>query len=155
MRAPLRPDDPGIPYPRFLHMSHSDGASLWGWTKVSQGTQFWSLNDQEYYGAEHKIPMLFFFFNQCEVREVSQSCLTLCNPMVCSLSGSSVHGIFPGKTTGVGCHFLLQSIFQTQQSNLGLPNCKQILYHLSYQGSPFNSLKIILCVLKTRHTTSK
>ena len=97
----------------------------------------------------------FFFFNQCEVSEVSQSCLTLCNPMVCSLSGSSVHGIFPGKTTGVGCHFLLQSIFQTQQSNLGLPNCKQILYHLSYQGSPFNSLKIILCVLKTRHTTSK
>ena len=25
--------------------------------------------------------------------EVSQSCLTLCNPMDCSLPGSSVHGI--------------------------------------------------------------
>ena len=25
--------------------------------------------------------------------EVTQSCLTLCNPMVCSLLGSSVHGI--------------------------------------------------------------
>ena len=31
----------------------------------------------------------------CEVKsEVSQSCPTLCNPMNCSLPGSSVHGIF-------------------------------------------------------------
>ena len=37
-----------------------------------------------------------------------QSCPTLCNPMGYSLPGSSVHGIFPGKNTGVGCHFLLQ-----------------------------------------------
>ena len=28
------------------------------------------------------------------VSEVTQSCLTLCDPMVCSLPGSSVHGIF-------------------------------------------------------------
>ena len=35
---------------------------------------------------------------------VMQSCPTLCNPMDCSLPGSSVHGIFfPGKNTGVGC----------------------------------------------------
>ena len=27
-------------------------------------------------------------------REVAQSCLTLCNPMDCSLPGSSTHGIF-------------------------------------------------------------
>ena len=33
---------------------------------------------------------------------LAQSCLTLCNPMDCSLPGSSVHGIFPGKSTGVG-----------------------------------------------------
>ena len=42
--------------------------------------------------------------------EVAQSCLTLCNPMDCSLPGSSVHGIFPGNSTGVDCHFLLQHI---------------------------------------------
>ena len=29
--------------------------------------------------------------NECEV---AQSCPTLCNPMDCSLPGSSVHGIF-------------------------------------------------------------
>ena len=31
-----------------------------------------------------------------------------CDPMDYSLPGSSVHGDFPGKSTGVGCHFLLQ-----------------------------------------------
>ena len=34
--------------------------------------------------------------------EVTQSCLTLSNLMDCSLPGSSVHGIFPGKSTRVG-----------------------------------------------------
>ena len=42
--------------------------------------------------------------------EVAQSCLTLSDPMDCSRPGSSIHGIFPGKSTGVGCHCLLQSI---------------------------------------------
>ena len=41
---------------------------------------------------------------------------------------------FPGKNTRVGCHFLLQGIFLTQGSNLGLLLCRQILYHLSHQG---------------------
>ena len=50
--------------------------------------------------------------------------------------GSSVQGDSPGKNTGVGCHALLQGIFATQGSNLGLPHCRQILYHLSHQGSP-------------------
>ena len=42
---------------------------------------------------------------------------------------------FPAKSTRVGCHFLLQRIFSTQGSNLGLPHCRQALYHLSHQGS--------------------
>ena len=42
----------------------------------------------------------------------------------------------PGKNTGVGCHFLLQGIFPTQGSSLGLSHFRQILYHLSHQGSP-------------------
>ena len=40
--------------------------------------------------------------------------------------------LWPGNT-GVGCHSLLQGIFLTQWLNLGLLNCRQILYHLSYQ----------------------
>ena len=45
-----------------------------------------------------------------------------------------------GKSTGVGCHFLLQRIFPTQGSNLGLLHCKRILYHLSHQGNTVQSL---------------
>ena len=43
---------------------------------------------------------------------------------------------FPGNDTGMGCHFLLQGIFPTQESNPGLLHCRQILYRLSYKGSP-------------------
>ena len=67
---------------------------------------------------------------------VIQSCPTLCDPTDCSPPGSSVHGDFPGKNTGVGCRALLQRIFTTQGSNPGLPHCKWILYRLSHQGSP-------------------
>ena len=67
---------------------------------------------------------------------VTQSCLTLCDPMDGSSPGSSVHGDSLGKNTGVGCHALLQGIFPTQGSNPGLPHCRWILYHLIHQGSP-------------------
>ena len=49
-----------------------------------------------------------------------QSCSTLCDPMDCSPPGPPVHD-FPGKNTGVGCHFPLQGIFLTQGSNLVSP----------------------------------
>ena len=65
----------------------------------------------------------------------AQSCPTLHDPMDCSPQGSSVHGIVQART-GVGSHVLLQGIFLSQKSNLGLPHCGQILYHLSHQGSP-------------------
>ena len=42
----------------------------------------------------------------------------------------------PGKNTGVGCHSLLQGISLTQGLNLGLQNCRQILYSLGHQESP-------------------
>ena len=38
--------------------------------------------------------------------------------------------------TGVGRLSLLLWIFLTQESNQGLLHCRQILYQLSYQGSP-------------------
>ena len=57
--------------------------------------------------------------------------------MDCSQTvASSVHGDSLGKNTGVGYHALLQGIFSTQGLNPGLLYCRQILYWLSYQGSP-------------------
>ena len=65
--------------------------------------------------------------------EIAQSCLTLCNPMDTRL----LHPWdFLGKNSGLVCHFLLQGIFLTQRSNPGLLHCRQMLYHLSHQGSP-------------------
>ena len=67
-----------------------------------------------------------------------------------SQSSSQTHGLqpirllcpwdSPGKNTGVGCHSLLQEIFPTQGSNLGLLHCRQILYCLSHQESPYVSV---------------
>ena len=105
---------------------------------------------------------LFFFFRsqvQGVMCLVAQSCPTLCNPMNCSLPGSSDPGDSPGKNSGVGCLFLLQGIFPTQGSNPGLLHCRRILYRLSHQGSPqgvksvifqgiiFASTIVILCLL--------
>ena len=56
----------------------------------------------------------------CACAKSFQLCTTLCDPVDCSPPGSSVHGDSPGKSTGVGCHALLQGIFPTQGSNLHL-----------------------------------
>ena len=52
----------------------------------------------------------------------------------------------PGKNTGVSCCSLLHGVFLTQGSNPGLLHCRQILYHLSYEGS-FKRLSVISQVL--------
>ena len=49
-----------------------------------------------------------------------------CSPPSCSPWDS------PGKNTGASCHFLLQGIFLTHESNPSLPRlllCRRILYH--------------------------
>ena len=44
-----------------------------------------------------------------------------CDPMDYSPLGSSAHGIFPGKNTGVSSHSFLQGIFLTQGIKRGSP----------------------------------
>ena len=68
--------------------------------------------------------------NNSVIVKVIQSCPTVCNPMEYTVLGIPS----PGQKTGVGS--LLQGIFPTQGLNPGLPNCRQILYQLSHQGSP-------------------
>ena len=90
---------------------------------------------------------LKIFEKSCQVSVLclgAQSCPTLCNPMDCSSPGSSVHGDSLGNNAEVGCYALLQGIFPTQGSNPGLLHCRQILYHLSHQGSPGKYLPSII-----------
>ena len=84
---------------------------------------------------------------------VALSCLTLCNPMDCT-PGSSAHGIFPGKDTGMVCHFLLQGIFQTQGLNLGLLQCRQILDWLSFAFGDIFKRSIVLKTYSHIHVHS-
>src|SRR5574337_797045 len=71
--------------------------------------------------------MLYQGINHC-VCLVTQLCLALCDPMDCSLPGLLCPWNFPGKSTRVGCHFLLQGIFPTQGSNPGLPHCSLLIW---------------------------
>ena len=48
---------------------------------------------------------------------------------------------FPGKNTGVGCHFLLQRIFPSQRSNLSLLHQQKDSLPLSHMGSPIAPMK--------------
>ena len=60
-------------------------------------------------------------------------------PRIKSKSASRFFTIEPSgkpKNTRVGSLALLQGIFPTQKSIWGLLHCRQILYQLSYQGSP-------------------
>ena len=66
---------------------------------------------------------------------VPQSGPTLCKPTRLLCPGNSL-----SKNAGVGGHSLLQEIFLTQGSNPGLPHCRQLLYHLTYQGNPSVSI---------------
>ena len=102
--------------------------------------------------------------------KVTQSCLTLCDPMHYTVHGILLARIlewvaFPfsrgssqprspalqadflpsepqgkPKNTGVGSLSLLQQIFLTQESNWALLHCRRIRYQLSYQGSPGRDL---------------
>ena len=75
---------------------------------------------------------------QCQrmlkVSEVTQSCLTLCDPMDCSLPGSSIHGIFQGRVLEWVAISFSRGIFLTQGLNPGPLHCRQMLYCLSHQG---------------------
>ena len=51
--------------------------------------------------------------SECESLFVVSHILLFATPSTCSPPGTSTHGIFPGKNTGVGCHFPLQGIFPT------------------------------------------
>ena len=66
--------------------------------------------------------------------KVSQSCLTLCNPMDCSPPDSSVHGILQARIPEwIDIPFSRGSSGPSHQV-LGLLHCKQIIYHrLSHQ----------------------
>ena len=59
----------------------------------------------------------------------------------------------PAQNTGVGSVSLLQRIFPTQGSNLGLPHCRRILYQLSHREAQeywMSSLSLLQWIFLTQ-----
>ena len=79
---------------------------------------------------------------------VVKSCPTLANPGTIAFQ-APLSWDFLGKNTGVGCHSFLQGIFPTQELNLGFLHCRQILYRLNHQESPYD-LAVLLLVMYPR-----
>ena len=64
-------------------------------------------------------------------KESIQSCPTPCDPMDCSLPGSSVHGILQSRIL----EWVAISFFRVL-ANPGLPHCGQTVNHLRPPGKP-------------------
>ena len=91
----------------------------------------------------------------------ARSWLTLCDPIDCSPPGSSVHGVLQARILEWVGSALPQGIFPTQELNLGLLRCRQILYCLSPQESPWSRASLPSAALLStpqctvRHLLSK
>ena len=125
---------PGFPVLHHLPWSNSHiHTDYWknhscDWTDLC-----WQSNVSSF---QYIVQVCHSFSSKEQMCLVVQSCLTLCDLMDCSLPGSSIHGDTPRKTTGVGCHALLQGIFPTQGLKPGVLHCRQILLPSELPGKP-------------------
>ena len=89
----------------------------------------------------------------CEVK-VSQSCVTLCDPMDCTLPSFSVHVFLQARILEWVVIPFSGGIFPTQRLNPCLPHCRQSLYCLSHQKRlnfpSFNIRPSVRCRIKFR-----
>ena len=105
-------------------------------------------------------PFLYFcsfFFTHvhlciCVCVQSHFSSVQLCDPMDRSLPSSSAHGILQGKTTGVGCHDILQGIFPTKGLNLNII-CRLHWQEGSLPLAPSRKPTLI-CIVAIKHCNS-
>ena len=79
------------------------------------------------------IPILWHILSEVVKVLATLSCPTLCNPMDCGPPGSSVHGILQARIL----EWVARPSFRRSSWPRGPPHDRQILYHVSYQGSAF------------------
>ena len=135
-----------------IRFSHSTSIFKSAWQLLSYYSQY------SHIGSKVKLPNIFsaLFCQENIIHTFNEGCGWILVPaftlesesVSCSVVSDSLrpHGLYPArllcpwdspnKNTGVCCHSVLQGIFPTQGSNLGLLHCRQILYRLSHQGSP-------------------
>ena len=87
--------------------------------------------------CKHLSPYMEYFWSHCCCSLVAKSCPVLLWSHEAWPARLLCPWDFPGKNTGVGCHFFLQGIFLAQGLNLHLLcllHCRQTLYLLSHCG---------------------
>ena len=95
-------------FPQFLMIHTVKGFGIVNETEVDVFLEFPSfLYDPAKLGLMLPISLLVFLNPVCIHAKSLQSCLTLCDPMDCSLPGSSVHGIFQARVLEWGGIFML------------------------------------------------
>ena len=110
---------------------------------------FWSWYiSQGFPSPKFQYLYICLFYCIVQVCIHTHSYLSLWGPVHHSPPGPFVHGIFSGKNTGVGCHFLLKGIFLTQGSNPRLLELLQLL-HWQAGSLPCATLEDIKCILKS------
>ena len=139
------PPSPPAPYPSRLSQSTSSGCSA---SCIELALVIYFTYANLY------VSMLFSksshpHFSPLSPKGYSIQLCLLCCPACRLISPIFLNSIYmvcpwnsPGKNTEVVCHSLLQEIFLTQGSDLGLLYCRQIFYHLSYRGSPYMCVNI-------------
>ena len=77
-----------------------------------------------------------YFKREMKVKVNVKSCPTLCNPMDCSLSGSSVHGIFQARVLEWFAISFSRGSSQPRNRTQVSPIAGRCFYCLSHQESP-------------------
>ena len=87
---------------------------------IAKTRQQQDVEQPKYPSTDEWINKMWCIHNGILWHVLAHLCPTLCDSMDYSPPGSSVHGIFQVRNTGVGCHSLLQGLFLTQGSNPSL-----------------------------------
>ena len=124
------------------------------WWKISQNWLWGADPSEETVWLEPNLHIQYFVTPKmtiltctCVSVLAAQSCLTLCNPW--TVAGQVPLSIeFSRQESWSGLPFPSPGNLLTQGSNPGLLHCRQSLYHLSHQESPYHHLwRLITSVL--------
>ena len=88
--------------------------------------------------------VLCVYTHMCCVCSVTQSYWTFCNPMICSLPGSSVHGIFQaGILKWVAIFYSRGSSLPKDRNCISYVSCigRQILYHCTAEEALYTHIQ--------------
>ena len=125
------------PVPRILPLDIHKAPGCWDTANGKPSASLWGLLAEKAKAAEvQPLPPFLLPVSSCmHGCAVAQLCLTLA-ALWTAATRFLYPWDFPGKDAGVGCHFLLQGTFPTQELNLCLLHCRWILYHCATWEAP-------------------